>query len=162
LAYLRHFGFPSPLLDWTRSPAIAAFFAYRPPSPPKSGMVSIFVYCERPTGIKGWDSDHPRIFTMGPNVRTARRHHLQQGEYTMCLFWERESGWRFVEHEAVLVPGQLKQDLLFKLNLPWSERTKVMQHLDDHNVNAFSLFESNEALLETVALRRFLLEPARK
>lgn len=161
LAYLRHFGFPSPLLDWTRSAAIAAFFAFRPAAPPSSGKASIFVYCERPTGMKMWDSGRPRIFGMGPNVRTARRHHLQQGEYTMCLQWETSVGWRFVPHERVFAGGHPDQDLLWKFNLPWSERVKVMLHLDEHNVNAFSLFESNEALLETLALRRLVLEPAK-
>jgi hypothetical protein len=65
LAYLRHFAFPSPLLDWTRSSAIAAFFAYRGPTPPASGRVAIFAYCEQPDGMKLWGSGEPRIYRMG-------------------------------------------------------------------------------------------------
>jgi len=42
---------------------------------------------------------------------------------------------------------------LWKFNIPWGERIKVLKLLDDHNVNAFSLFDSDEALLETIALR---------
>ena len=43
MAYLRHNGFPSPLIDWTKSPHIAAYFAFRDIAS-KSKNVSIFIY----------------------------------------------------------------------------------------------------------------------
>lgn len=158
MAYLRHHGFPSPLMDWTRSPYIAAFFAFRSAVKPLQDKVSVFAFCERPTGIKGGGSNEAQIFRLGPNVRAHRRHYLQQGEYTICLRWELDVPWRFVPHETVFSRNDATQDVLWKFNIPWAERIKVLKSLDDHNVNAFSLFESDEALLETIGLRRLTLE----
>ena len=156
MAYLRHHGFPSPLMDWTRSPYIAAFFAFNvPPKDPPPERIAIFAYCERPTGGKIFSSDKPRILRLGPNVRTHRRHHIQQGEYTICLQWEHNRPWRFVPHERVFSHTSSTQDRLWKLTIPWTERIKVMKSLDDHNVNAASLIESDAALLETLAFRQF-------
>src|SRR5205085_1893422 len=70
MAYLRHHGFPSPLLDWSQSPYVAAFFAFA--HAVDSEEVSIYVL----THAKFFDggSGLPRIHRFGPNVKIHRRH----------------------------------------------------------------------------------------
>jgi FRG domain len=45
LAHLRHCGFPSPLLDWSKSPYVAAYFAFARAK--HDGNVAIYAYRER-------------------------------------------------------------------------------------------------------------------
>jgi hypothetical protein len=144
MAYLRHHGFPSPLLDWTRTPYVAAYFAFRRPAPVN---VAIYVYSERPENIKGWSSDEKQIHTLGPYVQTHRRHYLQQSTYTICLAYG-GGEWHFAPHERVFARDNSHQDVLWKFNIPATERVKVLKLLDGYNLNAFSLFESEEALME--------------
>jgi hypothetical protein len=58
-----------------------------------------------------------------------------------------------VPHEEALARKGESQDLLWKFNIPSVERLKVLKLLDEHNINAFSLFGSEDSLMETVALR---------
>jgi hypothetical protein len=150
LIYLRHHGFPSPLLDWTRSYRVAAFFAFR--NPPIADHVSLFVYSETPRLVKGGSSDESRINRSGTYIRSHRRHFLQQSEYTMCLEFRDNNTW-FVSHETVFDRNEPDQDVLWKFNIPSSERLKVLMMLDEFNLNAFSLFGSEETLMETLATR---------
>jgi len=154
MAYLRHHGFPSPLLDWSRSPFVAAYFAFNRPPAKMGDKVSIYVFSEART--RGGSNQQAFIHRLGPYVGTHKRHFLQQSEYTMSAIFD--SGWRFSRYEEAFYAHSLNQDRFWKFNIPSSERTKVLTLFDKYNLNALSLFESEESLMETLASREFQRE----
>ena len=83
------------------------------------------------------------------HTRTPRRHFFQQSIYTVCE--SRADGkWSFDSHQKVFDNPHPKQDFLGKFDILSAERVKIMGLLDQYNLNAFSLFESEESLLETL------------
>lgn len=160
LPYLATHMFPSPLLDWSRSPNVAAFFAFRENSLVPVAKRSIYAYCAGT--LTGATLYKPMILPLGPYVHTHHRHFRQRSEYTFCAnFVEWDAQWRFDSHEKVFAnkhPNQ-DQDLLWKFDIPSSERDKVLGILSDYNLNAFSLFGSEESLLETMWFREYPRQP---
>jgi hypothetical protein len=159
MSYLRHFGFPSPLLDWSSSPYVAAYFAFRDSSPKEH--VAIYVYLEsiRPIIGKLGASDKAEINVLGPYVRSDKRHFIQQSKYTISVRY-RQGEWVYAPHTEVFdlrktENDRLGQDLLWKIKIPFSERNNILKKLDSYNINALSIFGSEESLMETMALRRF-------
>jgi FRG domain len=151
LAHLRHGGFPSPLLDWTRSPYVAAYFAFSRVR--HDHDVAVYAYRERPNNMKIGGSDSPQIISFGPVIKTHKRHFRQQSRYTVCTRFE-QGQWSFVPHDSVFdVRDHLQQDLLWKITLPASERRKALEFFDKTNLNEFTLFDSEEGLLEMLAAR---------
>lgn len=130
------------------------FFAYGDdPLGEKPEQRSIFVYCERPAAIKGGTLGKPYIRSFGPYVETHQRHFRQRCDYTICGTFDKDYGWRFDSYQAVFDEGHPKQDRLWRFDLPSKERKKVLSSLGDYNLNAFSLFGSEESLLETMWFR---------
>lgn len=159
MIYLRHNGFPSPLIDWTRLPYVAAFFAFRDifSEAKQKECVSIFVYREYRGMGKGWCGQEPRIHTIGPTIATDHKHYLQQCEYSFCIK-EQKDRWVFANHEDIPLDEDKVQDDMRKYNIPVSEQQKVLRKLDLMNITAYSLFGSESSLMETLALREVCFE----
>lgn len=156
MSHLRHHGFPSPLLDWTTSAYIAAYFAFKD-APGEREAVAIYAYLEyKGLGKGGWVSK-PRITGLGPNVRTHARHFLQKCQYTICTRRDGTDEW-YSSHGLAFARDDKDQDLLWKFIIPASERRKVLRLLERFNITSFSLFGSEESLMESLALREFLMK----
>jgi hypothetical protein len=90
-------------------------------------------------------------------VRSHPRHFRQQSDYTICAGFDKsKAGWQFQPHGPVF-GNRGKQDFLWKFNIPSSERIALLRRLDEYNLNAFSLLDTEETLLETMWVREHVL-----
>lgn len=155
MVYLRHHGFPSPLLDWSQSSNIAALFAFSDFSG-KAKNVSIYVFQDSNKGFKSWSPNEPHILCRGPYVTSDKRHFLQKCEYTICLI-QNDQEWLYICHEQVVAKDEAHQNLLWKFDIPSTERIKVLRKLENYNLNRFSLLGDEDSLMATLAIREFHL-----
>ena len=160
MMWLRQNGFPSPLLDWSRSPYIAAFFAFYEASKNDTENVSIFLFIDSTTGVKTGNQHEPSIVVSKGNYFTDRKHYNQQSAYTTCRMKTHGSdgSWRYLEHSDGFKThaNDPQQNNLAKYNIPVSQKNTFLNNLSLMGITESSLFGSLSATLNTIARDIFI------
>jgi hypothetical protein len=156
LVYLRHLGFPSPLLDWTESPWIAAHFSV-------AGNVSttraaLHVYCVLSLKEEYESEKGPNVHFVNIDPKSHIRHFSQQSQYTYCTMLHEDGDRYITDHGSAFASLHEEAGVAYKLTFPTSERKLILKELYEYNVNSYTLFQNEEGLASALALKKFTLD----
>ena len=166
---LRHCGAPSPLLDWTRSPYVAAHFAFQDATHSgRDSSVAIFVMTI-PKEIAEWEpaprkdtTERGRIVAFCGSVQADMRHYRQQSVYTVALrehseILRRSGGLQYVSHEDLMKSGEEKEidgTPCWKITIPTREKLKVLRRLETMNITEYTLMGTDDSLARSLVNRK--------
>lgn len=154
LGFLQHNGFPTPLLDWSYSPYVAAFFAFEgvADAMPADDNVAIFRF-----DYQSWSRDWTQVYDIAvqtPHVsvlqsqsRGNRKQLLHQGAYTYSTVPDQEAHVRLNEatRQSRGVLG-LKAHYLDKFTISVHEKPRAMRDFARMGLTPMTLFPGVEGV----------------
>ncbi|MCX5717918.1 MAG: FRG domain-containing protein [Nitrospirae bacterium] len=146
LAYLRHHGFPTPLIDLSMSCFIALFFACADFSQERKVDGKIFLYS--PPQIRLGGNYVPDLRKIGRYVEAGKRHLAQQSQYLIPIVYDSE--WKFITFNKV-IESQKNNHALKEIIISKDVKAKLMRELNEMNINRYTMYLNEDALIKSFA-----------
>lgn len=149
----QHHGYPTPLLDWSKSPYVAAFFAFENEQALKpDGTISIFIFNERKyaklaSRVANTRAPNLMVRTLElPGIGNARV--LPQQAITMYSNVD--------DIEDILMSNENeKGEYISAVSIPTTERKAAMRDLGLMGISWGSMFPGLDGVCKQLAVRHF-------
>jgi hypothetical protein len=157
--FAQHHGFPTPLLDWTESPYIAAYFAFHERVERRNlyNGEKVKIYClngdfvneNQPRSVSMTDF-FPRILVFKPNTKGNQRLVFQQGLFLHS---------NVVEIEAFLIylSSHRKSPYVSVVEMSAELALEAVDQLSYMGISHLSLFPGLDGAAKHAALKQFYL-----